>query len=108
MQLTLICRVKLKKTLFLPLTITSHLNLIYRNKVTEDLILSNKVYVNVMSNTLGIVAVKLRGEADLISHLSSFQHSIWLPLHLPPVMCSLHLPTHLLHIALNRTKKWES
>lgn len=84
-----------QRRLVLPRTAVSYWNVIYRNKVTERFILSNKLYVNVTSNTPGFVAVKLLGEADPIYHLSSFQHPIW-----PPVMCSLHFQTHLLHIAL--------
>lgn len=91
-----------QRTLVLPRTALSYWNFIYRNKVPERFISSNKLHVNVTSNTSGIVAVKLLGEADPIYRLSSFQHPIW-----PPVMCSLHFQTHLLHIALSRTKKWE-
>lgn len=71
---------RIKGKCFLPLTIVSHLNLIYSIKVTYFK-LNTKLYVNVMSKTSGIVAVKLLGEADPIYHLNSFQQPIWLPPH---------------------------
>lgn len=41
------------------------------------------------------VVMEPLGEADLSCSLSLFQHTVWLSLHLPVVMCAPHLQIHL-------------